>query len=304
MKKWLLFICLVLFSNIAMAQSKPYFATEQVYPNGFIAFKSKKAKKAAQNINQYLQLSLFQNLLENGADSNLKWITKIHINDKRILSISVQNSEENIRHFVFNSATGAMIDLPEMINVNGIAFIRRKIIKTYQGIGSSHSKFLEKCLKEDIHNFKIGTDTLTVYTEKCTDQDSANLGQQLPIGHIFLSGSMVNYLTNYGQAMFGLEKKLKMKKMRSFATPGLYAGKQNNEAVVLLLEAPFEKQVAGVLYYVKSKKAVPVSGSFKNNRLDANIEQGKLSLIISAGQVQGTIKQGNKIVSNLIMVKQ
>ncbi len=304
MKKWLLFLCFLVLGSIAFAQSKPFFTVTKAEPNAFVEFSSKKAKKAARNINQYLQLAMLQNLLTNHVDSNAQWTTNIHINNKRILSLSIQDSGKASRHFVFNAATGAVIDLPEILNPNGVTFIKRSIIKTYKTIDANHSKAAEKCLKEDIHNFMLTQDTLIVFAEKCIPQDATSERDVLPVVHGFQSQSMVKYLSNYGQAMFGSERKLKMKKMHSFALPGLYAGKQDQEAIVLQLDAPFEKQLKGVLYYTKSKKSIPLSGSFKNNRFDAEIEQGKLNLVISAGQIQGSIKQGNRVVSNLILAKQ
>lgn len=310
-KKWTLLFLFITLGVMSYARSKPFFLPAKEYANGFLKFSNKKTKKAGQNIDQYLQLAVFQNLLENLGDSlPHNWKTVFHINNKNVLSLTVHNTDKDeSRHFVFNAVTGAVIDIQDMINVNGISHIKRTLIRGYEEAvalpGSPYrTEGREQCIKEDIHNFKLTHDTLLVYAERCIRQDSSGNSVALALEQGFDSHKMVKYLTQYGLAMFGLERKLKMKKMYSLGVPGLYAGRQDNEAVLLQLDAPLEKQLSGVLYYTKSKKAVPLSGTFRNNRLETSLGQGKLTLVISAGQVQGTIKNGNRVVSNLILEKQ
>lgn len=311
MKKWtFLFSLCVVLCGMGHARSKPFFQPTKEYANGFFELNNKKVKKAGQHINQYLQLAVFQNLLEDLGDSLPgSWRTDLHINDKNILSLTVHDTVKNIsRHFVFNAVTGSVIDIQDMINVNGISYIKRTLLKQYkQTIDGSKLPYTtegrEQCIKRDIHNFKLTRDTLSVYAERCIKEDSSGNNAPLTLAQHFEGRSMVKYLTQYGLAMFGLERKLKMKKMYSFAVPGLYAGKQDNEPVLLQLDAPLEKQLSGVLYYTKAKKAIPLSGKFRNDRLETELGQDRLTLVISAGQIQGTIKNGNRVISNLILEK-
>lgn len=307
----MLFFCILMSGNVLLAQSKPYFSVQSTEPEGFVWIKARKGKKAAEQINTYLQLYLFQRLLQEGRDSVPgKWAVHLHLNNKNVLSFSLTDSISGQQeHFVFNAATGALIDVQDIVNPNGIAHIKRVVTKTYKQHVQQEQLPLDinssaKCLKDDYHRMQLFKDSMVIETQKCRFIDTiSNEERSLPMRHTFGTDNISRYFTNYGVAAMGFDKRLKMRKMYSNFLPGLYYGNQDGEPVILLVEAPMERTIKGVLYYRNARKSLPFEGSFKSNRVVANTPGGALNLIISAGRAQGTIKTANKTSANLVLQK-
>lgn len=305
-KLLLTLILLVFYLGSSSAQTNGYFATQKTYKNGLVAYYNKKAKKQSQKINEYLQLTTIHHLLNNQNDtlSSLNWKIKEHINNKRILSLSVSDESGLEKHYVFNAATGSIIDIQEFIHTTGISFIRKKLITALSPKNESdtleapHSEFV-KCIKEDIHNYKLTQDSLIIFVNNCNISEQESTINSLA----FESKTLSKYLSNYGQAMFGLNKKLKMKKMASTMTMGMYSGKEGPDDILIQLNQPFNKQISGIVYYPKDNKSYQLEGIFKNNKIETILNRKKYHFTISSGQIQGMIKEGKKIVQHLSLSK-
>jgi hypothetical protein len=300
-------LILIMLCENGMAQTKGYFNVQKIYKNGLVSFYNKKAKAAAQKINEYIQLTTVHYKMNNYNDTAIEkmWTVNEHINNKRILSLSISNSTGEARHYVFNAATGSVIDIQEFIHTSGISYIRKRIIAALnpkagpEAMEEQATDFI-KCLKEDIHQFKLTQDSLVIYSNNCN-----NFGVKPASDRVaFESKTLAKYLSNYGQAMFGLDKKLKIKKMVTNVTNGLYYGKEGMEDITMQLDQPYNKHIRGIVYYPKTNKAYPLEGTFKNNKLETTLRGKQYRFIISAGQIQGEIKEGRKTVQHLSLQKQ
>ncbi|OJV55967.1 MAG: hypothetical protein BGO31_17935 [Bacteroidetes bacterium 43-16] len=313
MKKGLLFLVSLIWMIPAIAQSKDYFKVEQgnAGGNSYPEFYNKKAKKAAQHINDYLQLTLAKTIFAENTDSTgtSTWTYTTYINNKNLLSVSCRGGDGQERHFLFNAATGSLISIQDVFTVNGIAAIRRKMLQHYKEQFSKNNlpfkmEGNEKCVKADIQEFLITSDSLLIFPGNCFNTDTSGQVNQLYTQVGFSTFMLSNYLSEYGKAMFGISRKPRLKKFSSGTVAGLYRGSIDGEAVLLQLDAPFEKSLSGTLYFTQSKKAVPFEGSFKSNRLEISKGAERLSLSIFPGTVSGQRKAGNKVLSNFSLTRQ
>lgn len=312
MKKGILFLVSLIWMLSAIAQSKDYFKAERtaMEPQGsFPAFYNKRARKAAKNINTYLQLAATKTLIDAGADSTTtNWTYKTPVNNQRILSISCQAANGPEKHFLFNAATGSLISLQDVFSVNGLAYIKRQMVRARQQTADLRfpvkPEGQEKCIKSDIQEFLLTSDSLFIYPAHCFNTDSAGNINTAPERVAFSMASVGQYLSEYGQVILGMSKKPKLKKLRSNAVAGLYHGQIDQEEVFLQLDAPFEKSLNGTLYFTRSRQSLPFEGVFKSNRLEIPNKAERLSLSIYPGTISGQRKAGNKVLNNFILNRQ
>ena len=314
-KSVLLLFSLLSFGLVSGAQVDAYFSVVKDSISGLPNFYAKKSKHASARINTYLELANLQQIRLNLPDSSLteSWVYHVFTNNKRYLSISVSKLEDDrektIQNYCFNSATGEVIGIQDIFTPNGIAFIKKNNLKnSLSEIKSENLPFtpaqIKKSLKNDIHNFTISEDTLIVYNNKAFSADSAGNPSDYAAKMGFSTRVMSGFLATYGQAMFGVNRRLKMKKMVSSQLVGLYQGKLDGEPILIQLSAPYDKELDGVLYFPNSKKAMPLAGIFKSNRFEAQTALGKLSMYISGGKIQGNVKDANKKISYLNLEKE
>lgn len=312
MKKYLFLLSICCLSLSSFAQLENYFALNQKSANDFPIFYAKKSKKASENINRFLQLALLQQLYENITNDSLlqQWQCTVNANNKRYLSLTFQSiyNSELTKHYAFNTATGQVLNLQDIFVPNGIAYLKRQIVKSQKQIVSAQQipvdfKQTEKELKDDLNEFLISQDTFIMYAPNSFAVDST--GQALEYNAVtpFATQVMTKYLSQYGQAMFGVERKLKMKKMYSNLPQGLYKGKWNDKVVYLQLDAPFQKSLKGILYIEADKTIVPLEGTFKSNRFVSSTPYGQLSIVISSGNAQGNIKGTDKKMTYMTLEK-
>lgn len=314
MKKGLLFLLFLIWAIQAIAQRKDYFSIRQVAlgnAHDYPEFYHKRAKKTAKNINEYLQLAVSKRIIEAGVDSsgayNLSYT--IPVNDQRILSVSCPTPQDTARHFLFNAATGALISIQDIFTPNGIAYLKRQMLRRYQeqlkNNGQEYKqKAQEKCIKADIQEFQLTTDSLIIFPGYCYTIDTSGKMPAPPQKAGFPIAFLSQYLSEYGKVILGMNKKPKLKKLHSVSVAGLYRGKIEEEDVLLQLNAPIEHSLSGTLYFIKSQKSIPFTGSFKNNRLDIPNRAERLSLSIYPGAISGQRKAGNKTLSNFTLNRQ
>lgn len=314
MKKGLLFLLSLIWMIQATAQRKDYFSIKQVAlgnAHDYPEFYHKRAKKAAKNINEYLQLAVSKRIVEVGVDSSGAYnlVYTVPVNNQRMLSVSCPTPQDTARHFLFNSATGALISIQDVFTVNGIAYIKRQMLLRYKQQLKNNGRELlqdgqEKCIKADIQEFQLTSDSLFIYPTNCFNPDSVGNINPVPERVAFSMISVGQYLSEYGEVILCISKKPKLKKLQSAGVAGLYHGTIDDEAVILQLDAPFEKSLNGTLYFTKSKKTMPFEGSFKSNRLEISKGTERLSLSIYPGTVNGQRKAGNKVLSNFTLTRQ
>lgn len=314
MKKGLLFLLSLIWIIQATAQRKDYFSIKQVAlgnAHDYPEFYHKRAKKATKNINEYLQLAVSKRIIEAGVDSSGAYNVAytVSANNPRILGVSSPTPQDTARHFLFNAATGALIGIQDIFTVNGIAYIKRQMPLRYkQQLKNNGLEFKqegqEKCIKADIQEFQLTPDSLFIYPSHCVNVDSMGNINPAPEKIAFSMASVGQYLSEYGAVIWGISKKPKLRKLHSAGVAGLYRGAIDDEAVLLQLDAPFEKSLSGTLYFTKSKKSVPFEGSFKNNRLEISKGTERLSLSIYPGTISGQRKAGNKVLSNFTLTRQ
>lgn len=314
MKKGLLFLFSLLWMIQATAQRKDYFSIKQVAlgnAHDYPEFYHKRAKKAANNINEYLQLAVSKRIVEAGIDSSGAYnlVYTVPVNNQRMLSVSCPTPLDTARHFLFNAATGALISIQDVFTVNGIAYIKRQMLLHYKQQLKNNRRELrqegqEKCIKADIQEFQLTSDSLFIYPTHCFNPDSFGNINPIPERVAFSMISVGQYLSEYGAVIFGITKKPKLKKLHSSGVAGLYRGTIDDEAILLQLDAPFEKSLSGTLYFTKSKKAMSFEGNFKSNRLEISKGTERLSLSIYPGAVNGQRKAGNKVLSNFTLTRQ
>lgn len=314
MRKGLLFLILSLCMLQATAQRKDYFSLRPValgHAHEYPEFYHKRAKKAAKNINEYLQLAVSKRIIDPGVDSsgvyNLTYT--VPVNNQRMLSVSCPTPQDTARHFLFNAATGALISIQDIFTVNGIAYIKRQMLLHYkQQLKNNGLAFKqegqEKCIKSDIQEFLLTTDSLIIYPTRCFNTDSVGNVNPVPEKVVFPMASVGQYLSEYGEVIWGISKKPKLKKLHSAGVAGLYRGAIDDEAVLLQLDAPFEKSLRGTLYFTKSKRSMTFESTFKSNRLEIIKGAERLSLNIYPGSVSGQRKAGNKVLSNFTLTRQ
>lgn len=298
----------------AVAQHKDYFKVEQAATatqSSFPEFHHKRARKAAKNINTYLQLAATQTLVDAGSDSpvvNL-WTYTTAINNPKALSISCQGATGPAQHFLFNAATGSLISLQDIFSVNGLAYIKRQMVRIRQQQAADlrfpvKPEGQEKCIKSDIQEFLLTPDSLFIYPAHCFNTDSMGNTDPQPERVAFPMASVGQYLSEYGAVITGISKKPKLKKLHSAEVAGLYQGQIDQEEIFLQLEAPFEKSLNGTLYFTRSGQSLPFEGVFKNNRLEIPNKAERLSLSIYPGAISGQRKAGNKVLSNFTLNRQ
>lgn len=314
MKKGLLFLLSLIWMIQATAQRKDYFSIKQVAlgnAHDYPEFYHKRAQKATKNINEYLQLAVSKSIIEAGVDSSGAYnvVYTVSANNQRMLSVSSPTPQDTARHFLFNAATGALISIQDVFTVNGIAYIKRQMLLRYkQQLKSKGQEFKqegqEKCIKADIQEFRLTPDSLFIYPSHCFNADSAGNINPAPEKIAFSMVAVGQYLSEYGEVIFGIRKKPKLRNLHSSGVAGLYRGSIDNEAVLLQLDAPFEKSLSGTLYFIKSKKSMPFEGSFKSNRLEISKGTERLSLSTYPGVINGQRKAGNKVLSNFTLTRQ
>ncbi len=306
MKKGLLFLFSLIGILPALAQNKDYFKVEQA-ASSFPEFQHKRAQKAVKNINTYLQLAATKTLINAGADSTIaNWTYTTAVNNKRILSLSCQGATGPAQHFLFNAATGSLISLQDLFSVNGLAYIKRQMVRIRQQQAADlrfpvKPEGQEKCMKSDIQEFLLTSDSLIIYPAHCFNTDSMGNTNPQPERVAFPMASVGQYLSEYGTVIMGIAKKPKLKKLRANSVAGLYEGQIDQEEVFLQLDAPFEKSLKGTLYFVKSGQSLPFEGIFKSNRLEISNKTERLSLSIYPGAISGQRKAGNKVLSNFTL---
>ncbi|RYD98140.1 MAG: hypothetical protein EOP54_08590 [Sphingobacteriales bacterium] len=314
MKKGLLFLLSLILVLQATAQRKDYFLIRQVAlgdAHDYPEFYHKRAKKAAKNINEYLQLAVSKRTIEAGADSSGAYnlVYTIPVNNQRMLSVSCPTPQDTARHFLFNAATGALISIQDIFTANGIAYLKRQLLRRYrEQLKNNGREFKqegqEKCIKADIQEFQLTTDSLIIFPGYCFTIDTSGKIPALPYKAGFSIAFLSQYLSEYGKVILGVNKQPKLKKLHSVSVAGLYRGKIDQEEVLLQLNAPIEKSLSGTLYFTQSKKSIPFGGSFKNNRLDIPNLAERLSLTVYPGSVSGQRKAGNKVLSNFTLTRQ
>ncbi|MBL7705271.1 MAG: hypothetical protein JNM21_06940 [Taibaiella sp.] len=312
MKKGLLFLISLFWLLPAFAQSKDYFkvAGATLEPQGsFPTFYHKRARKATQNINTYLQLAVTKNLMNTDSPVTGHWIYATPINNSKALSISCQPVAGPARHFLFNAATGSVISIQDVFTVNGIAYIKRQMFRKRQEYpGDERFSFnpegQDKCIKADIQEFLLTPDSLFIYPAHCFNMDSIGNTNPVPGKIAFPMALVGQYLSEYGEVILGITKKPKLKKLYSAGVAGLYRGTIDQEEVFLQLDAPFEKSLNGTIYFTQSRQSLPFEGFLKNNRLDIPHNAGRLSLSIYQGVITGQKKAGNKVLSNFTLNRQ
>lgn len=314
MKKGLLFLVSLIWILPAIAQSKDYFKAAPATPEvkgSFPTFYHKRARKAAKNINTYLQLAVTKNLVDAGTDSMVTgaWTYTTAINNPRALSISFQAADEPEKHFLFNAATGSVMSIQDVFTVNGIAYIKRQMVRKRQeyaadGLYRFKPEGQGKCFKADIQEFLLTPDSLYIYPAHCFNMDSIGNVNPAPEKIAFSLATVRQYLSEYGEVILGVAKKPKLKKLRSNSVAGLYQGMIDQEEVILQLDAPFEKFLNGTLYFTQSKQSLPFEGLLKNNRLEISNKAERLTLNIYPGAISGQKKAGNKVLSNFTLNRQ
>lgn len=314
MKKGLLFLVLLTWILPAIAQNKDHFKVIPAKPEmqgSFPTFYYKRARKAAKNINAYLQLAVTQTLQEAHTDSPVAsaWKHTIAINNPRVLSVSCQAADAPAKHFLFNAATGSVISIQDVFTVNGIAYIKRQMVRKRQEYpGNDLFPFKpegqDKCFKADIQEFLLTTDSLYIYPAHCFYKDSIGNVNPVPERVALSIASVGQYLSEYGAVILGIAKKPKLKKLQSTGVAGLYLGQIDQEEVLLQLDAPFEKTLKGTLYFPQSRQSLSFEGLLKNSRMDISNKTGRLSLNIYPGAISGQRKTGNKVLSNFTLTRQ
>lgn len=311
MKKGLLFLVSLIWILPAVAQSKDYFKvagatmeSQGSFPN----FYHKRARKAAQNINTYLQLAAAKNLVATDSPAN-NWTYTTPINNSRVLSVSCQPAAGQARHFLFNAATGSVISLQDVFTVNGMAYIKRQMVRIRQQQPADEHfplkpEIQEKCFKSDIQEFLLTPDSLFIFPAHCFSKDSLGNTNRQPERVAFSMAAVGQYLSEYGEVLLGITKKPKLKKLYSTGVAGLYRGTIDQEEVFLQLDAPWDRSLSGTLYFTGSGQSFPFEGVFKNNRLDIPNKAERLSLSIYQGAITGQRKTGNKVLSNFTLNRQ
>lgn len=312
MKKGLLFLVSLIWILPAVAQSKDYFkvAGATMEPQGsFPTFYHKRARKAAQNINTYLQLAAKKTLVATDSPVANNWTYTTPINNSRVLSISCQPAAGQARHFLFNAATGSVISLQDVFTINGMAYIKRQMVRIRQQQPADEDfplkpEIQEKCFKSDIQEFLLTPDSLFIFPAHCFSKDSLGNTNRQPEKVAFSMAAVGQYLSEYGAVILGVAKKPRLKKLRSNAVAGLYHGRIDQEEVFLQLDAPLERSLSGTLYFTGSGQSLPFESVFKNNRLDIPNKAERLSLSIYQGAITGQRKTGNKVLSNFTLNRQ
>ncbi len=312
MKKGLLFLVSLIWILPAIAQNRNYFKEQRsAGPQGsFPAFYNKRAQKAVKNINTYLQLATVKTLTDAGTDSAIRsWTFTTPVNNQRALSVSCQPDNGRAKHFLFNAATGSLISLQDIFSVNGLAYIKRQVVRVRQQ-HAADPRFpvipegQEKCMKSDIQEFLLTPDSLIIFPAHCFNTDSAGTVNAAPEKIAFPLASVGQYLSDYGAVIMGITKKPRLKKSASSGVAGLYRGMIDHEEVFLQLDAPFEKSLGGTLYFTRSGQSLSFAGFFKNNRLEIPDKAERLTLNIYPGTVAGQRKAGNKVLSNFTLNRQ
>lgn len=313
-KHILLLIFFLIIGGISFAQNDAFFKVTSDSITGLPSFYAKKNKLASIRINTYLDFSVLKQLRANLPDSvpQERWVYRVYANNKQYLTFSIAKLEEeldnSIQNYCFNSSTGEIIGIQDIFTPNGIAFIKKNNLKSSlaeikaQNLPYSAEQ-IKRSLKFDFQNFTISEDTLLIYNTKAFEKDSLGKSSDYYSKIGFSTRIMSAYLSAYGQAMFRVNKRLKMKKMASNQLQGLYQGKLDGEPILMQFNAPFDKELDGTLYFPRTKSSIPLKGIYKSNRFETSIDLGKLNISISSGRIQGTLKGINKKISYLNLVK-
>ncbi|RQO30008.1 hypothetical protein DBR32_13960 [Taibaiella sp. KBW10] len=258
-------------------------------------FYHKKAKKASKLINDYLQLATVGSLAEPHKDSlTCAYDYVILQNNNRCLSVRCTPIDSTLalpeKSLVFNTATGQVISLTDLFSVNGLGELRKMILRQHADavekyIPAESKEEIKKCLKNNLGIFTLKQGIISMQSGACFPANTPYRAVlDIPVQPV------ENLLSNYGFGVFGLNPDVKMKKMITNSLPNLYTGKIGNDAVLLQLDPVVDKTLSGVLYNVKTGKAIPIQGSFRSNHFEAEGSWGKFSAVISNGIVQGNFR--------------
>ncbi len=299
MKKIFLVLFILGMSLSLWAQQRSYFNYQKQNFKGqdYPGFYSKKARKSSVKINQTLLLKLVQNTDSITSPDSLSWQTDIFFNNKNIIAFSVKDKDNHEKNFAFNAANGSLINIAEMFTPYGLNHIKKAILKNFQSVSQQQvllAKNAEKCIKDDLGNFKLTPDTLLVFSTNCFNvAANGNLSKDT-VTTGFSSAALAPYLNIYGKSLLGITKKPKPKHFKSTVVSGLYEGKLGNQNVVILLEQPIENSLQGVFYYPDTQETISFSGKFRSNKLETVIKGASLRVVISSGFLTGTLKKNAK----------
>lgn len=258
-------------------------------------FYNKKAKKVSKRINEYLQLATVGSLAEAKKDSVTSgYDYVILMNNNRCLSVRCTPIDSTLplpaKSIAFNAATGQVIGLTDLFSSTGLGELKRMIQRQHadaleQYIPVENKEEVTKCLKNNTSIFTLKQGMISIQSGSCFPAGTPYRAiLDMPVQPV------QNLLSNYGFGVFGLNPDVKMKKMITNSLPNLYTGKIGSDAVLLQLDPVTEKSLSGVLYNVRTGKAIAVQGSFRSNHFDAEGSWGKLSVVISNGMVQGNFR--------------
>ena len=299
--KQLICITVLCFCFTMMHAQKPFFNVQDIKLENtdvFPKFYSKKSKKGSERINQYLQLALLQTLLSSRNDTiKYAYAYKVLENTDKLLSVvflpkdSSQSAAILKRNFLFNAATGQLVNLNDIMSNNGLADLKKTVVRHHTELllknGDTITQDQIKCLKNNMGEFEINRSYLKINSRNCYDPQV--LCEASGIYPITLLPSSIygSYLNQYGQALLSSDKKQKLRGFSGIGIGGLYAGKMNGQAVLVQVDQAGSQYLNAVIYNTETKAVQLLQGTFKNNRFEVDNELGKLNLTISSGHAQG-----------------
>lgn len=299
--KYLIYAVLCCMCLGSVQAQEAYFSVEEIplaQSGKFPEFYSKKSKKGSERINQYLQLAMFQNLLNGNADTlKTNYTYKVLDNTEKMLSVVFLPKDTNAiasimkRNFLFNAETGQLINLNDILTNNGLADIKNTVVRHQTDVLAKNRDTINaeeiKCIKNNIGEFELNRSYLKINSKDCFAHE--RLGEDSGIYPITLlpNGIYTHCLNQYGQALLSTGKKQKLRDFTGFGIGGMYTGKMNGEDVIVQMDPPRHQSLNAVVYNMETKKVIVLKGTFKNNRFELDDASGKLNLTISSGHAQG-----------------
>jgi len=327
MKLYISVLCGIIVIG-AQAQGN-YFKVDTVVSgkNNFPVLSTVKNAQACRKINQYMQISELR-LFSNNQKKDLfdKNKTSARNNDGKIIAgftiqsnsnkvFSLSFSETSYWHssswklalYNFNSATGDLIELPDLFTDEGFMQFKKIVLdkrtKTIDGISDSdkpsHNYWdyvKENFKNDDLTHFSISDSTINIDSYNCLRGPDfmfmhADINAKLNLA------SFKNLLNDYGKAVFGVSKE-PVGKYHSKSVTQLYEGKIGDKGEIVLAiinatDGPDHNEVTGVYAYNKDGVGIYLDGIIQKDSLhlmETTIDdkgEGSIDAQILNGQITG-----------------